>query len=97
MFEDIKFGKYTIYSDYLNEDDVIKINNWYNSFSQNGLIDFNDIINLMYELYLYVDIDLKPYEDYQKIRSYFAEKYTFENDKFLDLYCEYRKLVFGVR
>lgn len=94
MLEDIKTNKYTIYSNYLNDVDIENISKWYGSFALNEQVDFEIIINLMYELYIREDIDSRPYEDYKRLTTYFADKYRFKSVNFLDIYRSFRNLLF---
>lgn len=94
MLEDIKMDKYTSYSNYLDGTDVEKISTWYYTFVSNRVTDVEKIIDLIYELYIREDVDLKPYEDYKILTTYLADKYEFNCENFLDIYRSFRDLLF---
>lgn len=94
MLEDIKSGAYTSYTDYLDEVTVNHIVHWFAQFASGGANKVENILNLIYELYIREDIDFRPYEEYICVVSYLSEKYDFDKSRFLDLYQQYRYLVF---
>lgn len=94
LFEDIKLDKYTSFEDYLTEEDVEKVSVWFHSFSEEQNNDFEKIIDLMYVLYVREDIDLRPYEEFNRLAVYYAEKYSFKTEDFLNLYISFRKMLF---
>jgi len=94
MLEAIKTETYTSYVNYLNKATVERISKWFCSFALEDVGEIENIIGLMYELYVREDIDLRPYEDYTRLVSYLAEKYKFDASKFLDLYQQLRQMIF---
>lgn len=95
LLEDIKLDKYTSYTDYLDSADVEEIAKWYNTFAVKESINFETIIELIYELYIREDIDLRPYEEYKRLTTYLADKYGFNCEHFLDVYRSFRNLLFS--
>lgn len=94
MLEDIKTGSYTSYTDYLDEVTVNHIVRWYTQFASVGTNKVENILNLIYELYIREDIDFCPCEEYIRVVSYLSEKYYFDKSRFLDLYQQFRHMVF---
>ena len=94
MLEAIKTGTYTSYVNYLDEATVEQISKWFSSFASEDIRGIKNIIDLMYELYVREDIDLRPYEDYARLVSSLAEKYKFAESEFLNLYQQFRQMVF---
>ena len=94
MLEAIKTGTYTSCTNYLEKVTVEEILQWFCSFSLDNTNEIENIISLMYELYVREDIDLRPYEEYTRVVSYLAEKYNFDKSKFLDLYQQFHQMVF---
>ena len=94
LLEEIKLNRYYDYHDYLNNEDIEKITEWYNSFATTSSLDFDKIIGLMYELYLREDIDLRPYEDYIQLITYLADEYQFDKTNFLEIYKSFKDLLY---
>lgn len=94
MLESIKHNKYNSYHDYLDSEDIETILEWYNSFTITRSSDIEKIIDLMYELYIREDIDLRPYADYIVLITYLADEYQFDKTKFIEIYKSFRDLLF---
>ena len=91
MLEAIKTGTYTSYVNYLDEATVEQISKWFSSFASEDIR--GKYFDLMYK-YVREDIDLRPYEDYARLVSHLAEKYKFAESEFLNLYQQFRQMVF---
>ena len=94
MLEAIKTETYTTYTDFLENTDVGIINQWFFSVALEKSYRLEKVISLMYELYVREDIDFYPYEEYTKIVSYLSEKYKFAANDFLNLYIQFKKMIF---
>lgn len=94
LLEDVKLNKYNNYHDYLKNEDIEKLKEWYNSFAIIKSLDVDKIISFMYELYLREDIDLRPYEDYARLVTYLAIEYQFKKNDFLEIYKGFKKLLY---
>ena len=95
MLEDIKIAAYKGVTNYLAPNDIQTLRQWYERFSDIKYIDDENLVSLMYELYIREDIDFRPCEDYNVIVSSLAEKYCFNSTNFLNMYQQYRKILFG--
>lgn len=95
MLEKIKSDNQLSYQNYLTEENIQEIQQWFSKFSINPYIDFEKIIGLMYKLYIKEDIDARPCEEYNSMVSTLADEYNFNPSDFLSLYQEFRKIVFG--
>ena len=94
LLEAIKTKTYTTYTDFLENADVEKITRWFSAAASEKLCEFEKAIDLMYELYIREDIDFCPYEEYTRIASCLSEKYEFDVNDFLNLYHQFRMMVF---
>lgn len=92
MLEDMKVDSYKGYSNYLKQNEVQELRKWYEQVATKPAT-IEAIINFIYELYIYEDIDFRPYDEYVRIVSNLAEKYHFNNRDFLKLYQQYKVLV----
>lgn len=97
MLEDLKIKEYTSYTNYLDSATEKQLVEWFSHFSSKKSRQIESAIDLLYELYFFEDIDFRPCEEYTKRISYLAEKYSFDKMAFLDLYQQFRQLVFERR
>jgi len=95
MLEDIKTGTYKGIASYLVTDDIQALRQWYENYSLSGCIADEELVNLLYELYIREDIDFRPREHYKEIVSTLARKYHFDSTNFLSMYQQYRTILFG--
>lgn len=94
MFEAIKTETYTAYTDFLENTDEDRVNQWFSSVALENSYRFEQVIGLMNELYIREDIDLYPYEEYTRTVSFLSEKYKFAANNFLNLYIQFKTMVF---
>lgn len=94
MLEAIKTETYTTYTDFLEKTDIERVTQWFSSAVSENSCEFEKIISLMYELYIREDIDFYPYEKYTSVVSYLSEEYEFDANDFLNLYHQFKKMVF---
>jgi hypothetical protein len=90
----IGVGETSNAKEFLCENDIIQIDNWYGSYSSNVNFKFEDAIDLMDFLYFYENIELYPADEYWKHVIPLSEKHCFKPDKFNDLFMDFRKMVF---
>ena len=94
MFEDIKCNKYSAYCDYVNEDDIRSIRQWFFKCSRDDSATTENIISLMYELYIRENIDFYPNDEYARIVAQIARKYHLNTVDFPEIYMSFRKMVY---
>ena len=94
VFEDKKFNRYSSFDNYLDNEQVKKISHWFWKFSKKQ-INMEQVIELMYDLYLRDNIDYYDAKEYTEVVGFLSEKYGFSRSDFLDLYKQFRKLVFN--
>ena len=94
VFEDKKFNRYSSFDNYLDNEQVKKISHWFCKFSKKQ-INMEQVIELMYDLYLRDNIDYYDAKEYTEVVGFLSEKYGFSRSDFLDLYKQFRKLVFN--
>lgn len=94
MFEDMKRNRYQSYLHYLDEADMAKVHHWFWGFSSDESVSEEDIIHFMYDLYISEDIDYRVCDEYYDIASFYSEHYKFDPYDFLDMYVQFRKIIF---
>lgn len=96
LFEAIKNNSFTSINDYLTKDEIILVYSWFCKYSSLKLekISLEKIIDLMYYLYIFEDIDLYTLEEYTKVVESISEKYGITKKDFINLFSDYKKMVF---
>jgi len=77
----------------LSYQDRVKIQNWYNNYSKSGGFSCQNAFSLMRELLRYEDIDLKPDEEFTRIKEYICREYGIIPNSFLKMYSDFRKML----
>ena len=95
MVEAMKAGTYSSYAQYFEKGTEEEIVRWFAPFALDDNYNMEDIVKLMYQLYLDENMDFSPCEDYSRQVSYLAERYKFDKSRFIDLYQQFRKMLFG--
>ena len=95
MLEAVKRKAYTGPDEYLTDADTKALHLWYSRYTSRTEYDIEDIVDLLYFLYIRENIDLYPCDLFQSTVSYLAERHGFERSSFCDILSSFRKLVFN--
>lgn len=95
MLEAIKNDGYSNFHDYITDSEITEINNWYNTYSSINEMNMENIIDLLYFLYMRENIDIYPIDEYHHVVNKIAEVFKFHAEKFMEMFIEFRKIVYG--
>lgn len=73
--------------------DRARIMEWYTAYSKSGVFSIHGAFDLMCDLQRYEDIDLKPDLDYTRIKERICMRYHIDQNVFLKMYSDFRKLL----
>lgn len=65
----------------------------HNNYSKSGGFSCQNAFSLMRELLRYEDIDLKPDEEFTRIKEYICREYGIIPNSFLKMYSDFRKML----
>ena len=95
MLEAIKHNRYTASDEYLSAEDTAAICSWYSQYTTSKEYGIEDVIDLMYYLYVRENIDLYPRDVFVGTVDYLVQRHSLKESCICDLLSSYHKLVFN--
>ncbi len=92
MLEDMKTDKYDNYCNYLKQDEIQALREWFFHISGKPA-KIETIVSFIYELYIFEDIDFRAYDEYTHIVAELSKKYGFNQKDFLIIYQQYKQII----